>query len=129
MGRWAVAALESVSKNSAGRQLILDRDHVGLLFLKPADQFVIRRTGDHAVKLRAEIVDHTNFFGDHIVDLPLLADQLSLVVDRQLLTFGGEYLAVYFGKRAIGSFADVDDFLIGVGLYDASVLTFEQLSE
>ena len=54
---------------------------------------------------------------------------MGLVVDRLLLAFGSQYLAAHFGKRAIGSFADVNDFLVGVGFYDVSVLAFQDLGE
>jgi hypothetical protein len=62
------------------RFLILLRGRVGLLFSQPTDQLVVRSVGDHAVELRAEVVDHADVFYNDVVHPPLSADEVGFIL-------------------------------------------------
>ena len=88
-----------------------------------------RGFGDHAVELGAIVVDQADVLGNDIVDFPLIADQVRLVVDRVFFALAGEDFTADVGEGAIDVFVSVDDFCIGVGLDNVGVGAFEHFGE
>ena len=75
------------------------------------------------------IVDQADVLSDHVVDLPLIADQMHFVIDRVLVALARKNLTADIGKSAVDTLVGVDDFFIGIGLDDAGIGAFEDFGK
>src|SRR5713226_9903881 len=94
-----------------------------------ANQLFIGRIGDHAAKLRTEVIHHADIFGDHVIDAPFTAEEMGFVVDRKLLAFAGENFAGDFRENAVELFTDINDLFVGIGLNGFGVGAFQKVGK
>src|SRR6267142_1726471 len=96
---------------------------------EPADQVFVRRVGNNPVELRTIVVDQADILRNDVVYLPVIADEMSFVINRILFSFGGHNLAGDIGIVTLDALADVDDFFVGVGLDDTGIGALEHIGK
>src|SRR5678815_1256284 len=112
-------------RRSSVAELLLFRCVKIRLVFQTADQLVVGFVGDYTGELGSIVIHQANVLGDHVIDFPLIADQMGFVIDRVLFALARDDLAADIGKTAVDALIGVEDLFIGIGLDDTGIGAFE----